>query len=67
MIKSVKTKTIRTPFENFTQAMDALMRVPHAEIKKALEQERIEKAEKKQANDPPAPSEPSDHASCNED
>jgi hypothetical protein len=29
-----------TPFENFTRAMDGLMRVPYSEIKKAREQEK---------------------------
>jgi hypothetical protein len=38
-----------TPFQKFTHAVDALMRVPHAEIKKALDQEKREKAEKRLA------------------
>ena len=43
-----------SPFENFTHAMDGLMRVPHSEIKKALDQERREKAQKKRAKKRPA-------------
>jgi hypothetical protein len=35
----MKSKTL-TPFENFTRAMDSLMRVPHSEIKAALEREK---------------------------
>jgi hypothetical protein len=35
----MKSKTL-TPFDNFTKAMDGLMRVPHSEIKKALEREK---------------------------
>jgi hypothetical protein len=35
----MKSKPL-SPFQNFTQAMDALMRVPHSEIKKALEREK---------------------------
>jgi hypothetical protein len=46
----------RTPFENFTQAMDSLMRVPHSEIKKALDQEKREKARKKRVKTAPASS-----------
>jgi hypothetical protein len=43
-----------TPFENFTRAMDGLMRVPHSEIKKALDKEKREKQRKKQAKKQPA-------------
>jgi hypothetical protein len=35
----VKTKP-QSPFENFTKAMDGLMRFPHSEIKKTLEREK---------------------------
>ncbi|MFZ0279403.1 MAG: hypothetical protein WA254_10265 [Candidatus Sulfotelmatobacter sp.] len=35
----MKSKPL-TPFENFTQAMDGLMRVPHSEIKRALAREK---------------------------
>ena len=49
----MKPKTL-TPFENFTQAMDGLMRVPHSEIKKALDQEKRDKARKKRAKNQPA-------------
>lgn len=43
-----------TPFENFTRAMDGLMRVPHSAIKKALEKEKRAKERKKQAKKQPA-------------
>ncbi len=43
-----------SPFENFTRAMDGLMRVPHSEIKKALDREKREKARKKRAKKRPA-------------
>jgi hypothetical protein len=42
----MKSKPL-TPFENFTQAMDGLMRVPHSEIKKALDREKRTKERKK--------------------
>jgi len=41
----MKSKPL-TPFENFTKAMDHLMRVPHSAIKKALEQEKRANADK---------------------
>ncbi len=41
--------TPQTPFEKFTQAMDGLMRVPHSAIRKALDKEKRDKAEKKRA------------------
>jgi hypothetical protein len=41
----MKAKSL-TPFENFTQAMDGLMRVPHSEIQKALAREKRENAGK---------------------
>jgi hypothetical protein len=47
----------RTPFENFTRAMDGLMTVPHSALKAALDQEqqeRIEKAKRKRARISPA-------------
>jgi hypothetical protein len=50
---SMKSKPI-SPFENFTQAMDSLMRVPHSEIKKALDREKREKTRKKRAKIKPA-------------
>jgi hypothetical protein len=43
-----------SPFENFTRAMDGLMRVPHSAIKKALDKEKRERAEKKRAKNQPA-------------
>jgi hypothetical protein len=45
-----------TPFENFTRAVDDLMRVPHSEIKKALEKEKRDKARKKRVKRQPASS-----------
>lgn len=41
-----------TPFENFTRAMDGLMRVPHSAVKKALDKERREKERKKRVRKP---------------
>lgn len=38
-----------TPFQKFTKAVDALMRVPHSEIKKALDQEKQERAKRRVA------------------
>jgi hypothetical protein len=55
----MKSKPL-TPFENFTQAMDGLMRVPHSEIKKALDKEKRARERKKRAKNRPAAS--SDHA-----
>ncbi len=45
-----------SPFDNFTRAMDGLMRVPHSAIKKALDKEKREKERKKRANVKPASS-----------
>jgi len=42
-------KTSETPFQNFTRVMDGLMRVPHSAIKKELEREKQEKADKKRS------------------
>ncbi|HEY6302085.1 MAG TPA: hypothetical protein VIX14_03370 [Terriglobales bacterium] len=44
----------QTPFQRFTAAMDGLMRVPHSEIKKAIDKEKREKATKKRAKKRPA-------------
>jgi len=38
-----------SPFENFNRAVESLMRVPHSEIKKALDQEKLDRAEKRRA------------------
>jgi hypothetical protein len=51
-----------TPFQNFTQAMDGLMRVPHSAIKKALDKEKRERERKKRTKKQSAPSATSDHA-----
>jgi len=56
----------QTPFGKFTEAMDGLMRVPHSEIKKALDKEKREKARKKRAKKRPAPSSTSDRVSGGE-
>jgi hypothetical protein len=48
-VSMAKANPKNTPFEKFTRAVDALMRVPHSEIQKALEQEKREKAERKLA------------------
>jgi hypothetical protein len=63
-MKSVKPLS---PFDNFTRAMDGLMRVPHSAIKKALDKEKRDKAVKKRAKSRPASSVASDHASRDED
>jgi len=59
------SKTIKelSPFENFTKAMDGLMRVPHSAIRKALDEEKLQKAEKKRAKNQPA----SDHVADDND
>src|ERR1700730_8029339 len=44
-----KTAGALSPFANFTRAMDGLMAVPHSAIKKALDKEKREKANKKRA------------------
>jgi hypothetical protein len=61
-----ETKT-QTPFQRFTQAVDALMRVPHSEIKKALEEEKQANAGKPKRGPKPKHSSVSDRVSCNED
>jgi hypothetical protein len=53
----------QTPFEKFTEAMDGLMRVPHSEIKKALDKEKREKERKKRVKKRPARSSASARAS----
>jgi len=62
----MKAKTL-TPFQNFTKAVDALMRVPHTEIKKALEEEKRANAGKPKRGPKPKHSSASDRASCSED
>jgi hypothetical protein len=59
MKPDTKTGTL-SPFANFTKAMDGLMKVPHSEIKKALDREKREKATKKRIKNRPASS---DHVS----
>jgi hypothetical protein len=62
----MKSKTI-TPFQNFTRAIDSLMRVPHSEIKAALEQEKRTNAGKVKRGPKPKHSSASDRVSRNED
>jgi hypothetical protein len=62
MKSNSKSADTLSPFENFTRAMDGLMRVPHSEIKKALDKERRAKERKKRAKKQPAAS-TSDRAS----
>jgi hypothetical protein len=45
-----------SPFANFTKAMDDLMKVPHSEIKKALDREKRAKERKKRIKNRPASS-----------
>jgi hypothetical protein len=59
-------KASDSPFAKFTKAMDGLMRVPHSEIKKALEREKRQNAGKPKRGPKPKHS-ASDRASCNED
>jgi hypothetical protein len=54
MKSNSKSAETLSPFENFTKAMDGLMRVPHSAIKKALDKEKRKKAEKKRAKNQPA-------------
>lgn len=63
---SVKTKPL-SPFQNFTKAVDALLRVPHAEIKKSLEEEKRANAGKPKRGPKPKHSSASDRASGSED
>lgn len=63
MKSNSKTNQTLSPFENFTRAMDGLMRVPHSAIKAELDREKREKTEKKRAKNPPA----SDHVSGDKD
>lgn len=63
MATAKKTIYSQTPFQKFTDAIDSLMRVPHSEIKKALEEERRANAGKPKRGPKPKSS-ASDHASC---
>lgn len=62
----VKTKPL-SPFENFTKAMDGLMRVPHSEIKAALDREKRANAGKPKRGPKPKHSSASDRVSGSED
>jgi len=67
MSNAQKSKISISPFDNFTKAMDGLMRVPHSEIKAALDKEKREKTRKKRAKNPPASSGVSGPSSGTED
>lgn len=56
-----------SPFENFTRAVDSLMRVPHSEIKRALEQEKRANAGKPKRGPKPKHSSSSVPSSRTED
>jgi hypothetical protein len=58
----MKSKRL-SPFENFTRAMDGLMRVPHSAIKKALDKEKRENAGKPKRGPKPKHSSASDRVS----
>jgi hypothetical protein len=58
----VKTKPL-SPFDNFTRAVDSLMRVPHSEIKVALEREKQANTGKPKRGPKPKHSSASDRAS----
>ena len=60
-------KETLSPFENFTKAMDDLMRVPHSEIKAALEKEKRANAGKPRRGPKPKHSSASDRVSGNVD
>lgn len=62
----MKAKTM-TPFQTFTHAVDALMRVPHSEIKRALEQEKRANAGKPKRGPKPKHSSSSAPSSRTED
>jgi hypothetical protein len=62
----MKSKSL-PPFQNFTKAMDALMRVPHSALKAALDEEKVANAGKVKRGPKPKHSSASDRASCNED
>lgn len=47
MIKKPEYVEGRQAFKNFENGMDALMKVPHSEIKAKLDEEKREKAESK--------------------
>ena len=44
----------KTPFQQFTRAMDALMQVPHSELKEILDREKQQRERKKRAKTSPA-------------
>jgi hypothetical protein len=62
----VKPKAL-SAFENFTRAVDSLMRVPHSEIKQALEQEKRANAGKSKRGPKPKYSSSSAPSSRTED
>ena len=60
MKSNSKSAETLSPFDNFTRAMDGLMRVPHSAIKKALDKEKRERERKKRTKNQSASA--SDHA-----
>jgi hypothetical protein len=62
----MKSKEV-TPFQNFTNAMDSLMRVPNSEMKKALAEQKQANAGKAKRGPKPKHSLASDRVSGNED
>jgi hypothetical protein len=62
----MKSKPL-SPFENFTRAVDSLMRVPHAEIKRALAEEKMANAGKPKRGPKPKHSSASVPSSRTED
>jgi hypothetical protein len=63
MKSNPKSADMLSPFENFTKAMDGLMRVPHSEIKKALALEKRANAGKPKRGPKPKHSSVSDRVS----
>jgi len=64
---AMKSKSL-SPFENFTRAIDGLMRVPHSKIKAAMEQEKRARSNAGKSKRGPKPkhSSASDRASDSE-
>jgi len=48
------TKKPNPEFERFDKTMEAILRVPHAELKAALDAEKAARAEKRKAKKPSA-------------
>jgi hypothetical protein len=67
MKSNSKSADALSPFENFTRAMDGLMRVPHSELKKALALEKRANAGMPKRGPKPKHSSASDRVSSDGD